>query len=83
MAGAASWRPFLRAQAAGIVAVDFRHIGAMLLRRPYVRVFIEHGTRRMHVDGVTASPTGGGPCSRPAASPSPLGGLIDEYSRVA
>src|SRR5215813_8573850 len=60
MAGAASWRPFLRAQAAGIVAVDFRHIGAILLRRPYVRVFIEHGTRRLHVDGVTASPTGEG-----------------------
>ena len=30
----------------------------MLLKRVYVLVFIEHGTRRMHLGGVTTHPTG-------------------------
>jgi putative transposase len=33
-------------------------VDAVLLKRIYVPVFIEHGTRRMHLGGVTASPTG-------------------------
>ena len=53
-----SWRQFLHAQAAGIVAVDFLYVDTVLLRRLYVLAFIEHGTRRMHLGGVTASPTG-------------------------
>ena len=51
-----SWRQFLHAQTAGIVAVDFLHVDTLLLRRLHVLVFIEHGTRRMHLGGVTANP---------------------------
>jgi putative transposase len=52
-----TWRQFLRAQAAGILAVDFLHVDTVLLKRIHVLVFIEHGSRRMHLGGLTAHPT--------------------------
>ena len=53
-----TWRQFLTAQAHAIVACDFLVVETVLLQRLYVLVFIEHGTRRLHVAGVTARPTG-------------------------
>jgi putative transposase len=53
-----TWRQFLHTQATGILAVDFLHVDTVLLKRMYVLVFIEHGTRRMHLGGITANPTG-------------------------
>jgi putative transposase len=53
-----AWRGFLAAQAHAIIACDFLVAETVLLKRLYVLVFIEHGTRRLHLAGVTAHPTG-------------------------
>jgi Homeodomain-like domain len=53
-----TWREFLHAQAAGIRACDVCCVDTVLLRRVYVLFFIELETRRVHLAGITPSPTG-------------------------
>ncbi|MGZ6566433.1 MAG: helix-turn-helix domain-containing protein [Solirubrobacteraceae bacterium] len=53
-----SWREFVRAQAASVVACDFVRVDTALLRHYYVLFFIELQTRRVHRAGTTANPDG-------------------------
>src|ERR1700730_1739729 len=53
-----AWKQFFTAQARTAIATDFFHVGTGLLRRVYVLVFIERGTRRQYVAGITAHPDG-------------------------
>jgi hypothetical protein len=48
-----TWRSFLSQQAVGIVACDFFTVATVWLRRLWVLFFIDLGTRRVHVAGVT------------------------------
>jgi transposase InsO family protein len=54
-----SWSEFLRAQARGVMSCDLFTVETVFLRTLYVLFFIEVGTRRVRIAGVTANPDAG------------------------
>ena len=53
-----TWSEFIRSQSKAIIATDFACVDTAMLRRFHVLFVIEHETRRVHLLGITANPTG-------------------------
>ncbi|MDQ3354371.1 MAG: integrase core domain-containing protein [Actinomycetota bacterium] len=53
-----SWAQFIRSQAKAVIATDFCCVDTVTLRRFHVLFFIEVGSRRVHLAGITTNPTG-------------------------
>ncbi len=53
-----SWTEFIRSQAHAVIATDFCCVDTATLRRLHVLFFIEVRSRRVHLGGITANPTG-------------------------
>jgi len=53
-----SWAEFLRQQAASILECDFLTVDTLFLKRFYILFFIELGSRRVHLAGITTNPDG-------------------------
>jgi len=63
-----AWKQFLTAQANGILAAGFARVDTVFLRRIHALIIIEHGTRRVHLAGITANPDGARATQAPATS---------------
>ena len=84
-----SWREFLRAHAASIIACDFFTVETLWLGRLYVLFFIEIDTRRVHLAGCSAIRMDAGPQQARqlawslAERPRPVRFLIDRDSKFS
>jgi putative transposase len=53
-----TWKQFLTVQARAVMSCDFFTVDTVFFKRIYVLFFLELATRRVHVVGATAHPTG-------------------------